>query len=119
MASYSKYNFVIKATDNNTKLNIRNIQGLVKWTVNIFDIVATYVSNNFVVIKTSSNNNEIVLDFSSFLEAKEALKILQAQVEICRKNIPTDIPEEIANYIGTTGGYQGWQGFQGIGNIGI
>lgn len=101
-------------SDRNIKI-LKNL--IVKYTIDPFSIINTYISSNLVNIAVKSER-AISLDFSTHNEAKLALIRLREQIDLLINKIPLLIDKDIANYIdsklfsgptGTTGS-QGEQG---------
>jgi len=80
-------------------LQIRNKSGILKYTLNPFQINTYYVNNNIIKIHFKSSDDIIELDFRTPLEAKEALKKLQQELDKFKDVVPNGIYEDIQNYV--------------------
>ena len=67
--AYNVNNFLIKVSDTDTLLHIRESNGNVRWTINAFDIVASFVSANLLRINTKTENYTLN-EFSSLNRKK-------------------------------------------------
>ena len=95
--SYNINNFLIRVSDSDTLLHLREPSGNIKWTINAFDIVSSFVSSNLLRINTKTEY--ITLDFGNNTIAKMALSLLQNEIRTLRSITPYRIDGEIENYI--------------------
>lgn len=93
MATYNKDNFIVPVNQN-TFLVIRDTSNKQRYKIYHNTVSAFMVKNNVLQIKTTSENNIICLDFSSDLEAKQALtRIRNAYIDVKTNFDNKDIKE--------------------------
>lgn len=79
--SYDKFLKPLTSTSKNIQILIDDNE--VKYIIDPFDILNTMISNNLLKINLKSGKC-VVLNFSTTIESKDALKKLQEQVDILR-----------------------------------
>ena len=99
MALFTYNKFLIPLSPGDTFIKIKDINGVIKYSVDPFAIINTMVSNN--VVKINLSNDIILLSFSTQDEAKIALPLLQTQVDYIKTN--TVIPSGPTGPAGATG----------------
>ena len=98
--NFSLDNFINSTNIGTDKtLQIRDKSGVLKYTLTPFQINTYYVNNNIIKIHFKSSDDIIELDFRTPLEAKEALKKLQQELDKFKDVVPNVIYEDIQNYI--------------------
>ena len=94
MATYNKDNF-LAPVNQNTFLVIRDISNKQRHKI-YHNTATTFLSKNKLVqIKTSSENNIISLDFSSDLEAKQALNKIRQGYIVVKTNFDNASKSEV------------------------
>lgn len=105
MANYSKLNFCIPAGES-TSIRIRDISGSIRYT--IYNNLETlfFNNNNTIIIRTVGDITDIILDFSTKVEAIQALSILNMEYAKIKKNYDdkqlATLIEEIGSVSGQT-----------------
>ena len=112
-ANYSSDTFLKEITSGDINIQIYDIEGMLQYTINVFAIINTFISNNLLNISVRGLK-DVVLDFSTPTDAQLALSILQSRIEILRQKVPLFIDKQISNYVANQMIIRGWQGFQGI-----
>lgn len=101
MADYSKNNFVIPASPQDTSLRIRDIRGQIRFTIYNNTETVFYNSENIVVIKTDDGDiTTILLDFATKIEAIQALSILNSEYLTIRNNFLLKQRDDLIESIG-------------------
>lgn len=96
--AYSLSTFLKPLSPTDTSVQIMDTNMIVKWTINPFTVKNTFVQGNLVKISLNSDR-EIVLDFRTTNESKQALVKLQSQLEVLRNKTPQYIDKIIEEYI--------------------
>jgi hypothetical protein len=94
---YSYDNFLKTITDNDTLIKILDNNGVVRYSIDPFSVVNTFINNNLV--KISLKDSIIVIDFSTLNESKLALPILQNAITLLRDKLSLLIDKKIENYV--------------------
>lgn len=97
--AYSLNNFLVNVSSSDNRLHIRETGGVVRWSIDAFDIVSTIVSNNLLKIRLRSTDDTIILDFGNKIDAKTALGNLQTQIGAILVKTPITVGPEIINYV--------------------
>ena len=97
--AYSLNNFLVNVSSSDNRLHIREVGGVVRWSIDAFDIVSTIVSNNLLKIRLRSTDDTIILDFGNKIDAKTALGNLQTQIGVILVKTPITVSPEIINYV--------------------
>ena len=95
--AYDVNNFFVRVSQSDSLLHLKDTSGKVQWTINAFDIVSSFVSNNLLKINTKTEY--IQLDFGNSTLSKMALTNLQNQIKLLREKVPVQVPTEIKNYV--------------------
>jgi len=95
--AYDVNNFFVRVSQSDSLLHLKDTSGKVQWTINAFDIVSSFVSNNLLKINTKTEY--IQLDFGNSTLSKMALTNLQNQIKLLREKLPVQVPTEIKNYV--------------------
>ena len=95
--AYNINNFLVRVSNSDTLLHLREPNGNIKWTINAFDIVSSFVSSNLLRINTKTEY--ITLDFGNNTLSKMALTMLQSEIKTLREITPLRIDAEIENYV--------------------
>lgn len=72
--------------------------GVIKFTINPFSVKNTFVRGNIIYISLNSDR-EILLDFRNQTESRQALTLLESQLENLRNKAPNYIDRIIEEYI--------------------
>lgn len=99
MANFIQGDFVIPVSPSDNNVQIKDKFKRIRFTLNPHQVTAVFVKNNLIHVKTIGSNNVVLLDFSTFEEAKKALPELQAQIDIGRKSPSLQIDPSIIIYI--------------------
>jgi len=100
--AYSLSTFLKPLSQTDTSIQIMDTDLIIRWTVNPFTVNNLYVQNNLVKISLSSHR-EIVIDFRTTNEAKEAILRLKSVLEVLRNKTPQYIDKIIEEYINGIG----------------
>jgi len=115
--AYDVNNFFVRVSSTDSLLHLKDTSGRIQWTINAFDIVSSFVSNNLLKINTKTEY--IQLDFGNSTLSKIALTNLQNQIKLLREKVPVQVPTEIKNYVESYVASQVLSGPQGAtGSIG-
>lgn len=95
---FDKNNFVADVSPGDRNLQIRDNTGAIKFTLNPYHIDNLSQNNNLIRINLKSNKFRL-LDFSNYIEAIDALSILQEKVDILTNYTPFAIDKEIENFV--------------------
>ncbi len=105
MANYSKSNFYVPTTNDSTSIKIRDIKNNIKYTIYNNSETTFFVSDNRVIIRTEGDLSDIVLDFSTRIEAVQVLSILNVEFAKIRQNINNkkqhDFVEDVTEIVNT------------------
>ena len=96
--SFSINNFLIPISSEDRMISFRNIDGIIKHTIDPFGIIIPLVSNNLLKIRMKSGS-DINLDFRNTTEAKMALDKLQPEINFIKSKVPNIIDKRIQNYV--------------------
>ena len=110
--AYDVNNFFVRVSQSDSLLHLKDTSGKVQWTINAFDIVSSFVSNNLLKINTKTEY--IQLDFGNSTLSKIALSNLQNQIKLLRERVPVQVPTEIKNYVESYVASQVLSGPQGV-----
>ena len=124
--AYNVNTFLKPLSTSDKLIQVVDPTGVVKFTINPFTVKNTFVRGNVIYISLNSDR-EVLLDFRNQVESRQAIILLESQLETLRNKTPNYIDRIIEEYIvgltsfGTQGpqgpqgdqGYQGPQGFQG------
>lgn len=94
--SYNSFLRPINESDRNIKILDDNSN--VKYTIDPFSISNVSTSNNILKIDLKSSKI-IFLNFSTPNECKEALRLIQEQIDILTEKIPILIDKDVRNYV--------------------
>lgn len=94
---FSLDKFLMPITEQDRSIQIYNVQGIVKFTINPFSITRLNISNNLLIVNLKYNK-VVSIDFRTVNEAKAALIKLQRQLDELRKRVPFSIDKQIENY---------------------
>jgi len=97
--AYSLDNFLVNVSSSDNRLHLRDSNGVVRWSIDAFDIVSSIVSNNLLKIRLKSTDDLITIDFTNKIDAKNALGLLQSQVEVILAKTPILMDSKIVNYV--------------------
>ena len=95
---FSVNKFLIVGTDRNT-IYLRSDDGLDSYTLQVFNINATFVYANLLKIKQNGTDNIITIPFRNNVESQQALKIIQSHIDSIRTKVPFLIDKGVKNYI--------------------
>lgn len=95
--NYSYNKFLRPLTSSDTNIQIIDNSGIIRYTINPFAIINTFVYNN--VVKVDKKNGSISIPFSTSNDAKVALTKIQLQIDTLRKKTPILIDKQIENYV--------------------
>lgn len=105
MANYSKSNFYVPTTNDSTSIKIRDIKNNIKYTIYNNSETTFFVSDNRVIIRTDGDLTDIVLDFSTRIEAIQVLSILNVEFAKIKQNISNkkqhDFVEDVTEIVNT------------------
>ena len=96
--AYSLSTFLKPLSQTDTSVQIMNSDMVVKWTINPFTVKNVFLQNNLVKISLNSDR-EVVLDFRTTNESKQAIVKLQSALEVLRNKTPQYIDKIIEEYI--------------------
>jgi len=96
--NFNYQNFLRPLMPGIRNIQIIDISGNIKYTVNPFFVINTLVINNLVKINLK-NDKVIILDFMNSTQAKSALFEIQTQIESLISKTPFLIEKNIENYI--------------------
>lgn len=97
--AYRLENFLVNVSSSDNRLHLRDSNGVVRWSIDAFDIVSSIVSNNLLKIRLKSTDDTIIIDFTNKIDAKNALGLFQTQVESILVKTPILVDPKIVNYV--------------------
>lgn len=96
--AYNVNTFLKPLSPSDKLLQIVDLNGVVKYTINPFTIKNTFVRGNVIHISLNSDR-EILIDFRNQTESRQAIVILESQLETLRNRTPNYIDRIIEEYI--------------------
>ena len=94
---FSLDKFLMPLTEQDRNIQIYNVNGIIKFTINPFSVIRLNISSNLLVVNLKYSK-VISIDFRTVNEAKAALIKLQSQLDDLRKKVPFSIDKQIENY---------------------
>ena len=82
---YKWDSFLKPLADGDTVIQILDNNGLVKYSIDPFSVINTFINNN--IVKVNIKGDVILLNFSTEYEAKMALPILQEQKDLLKESV--------------------------------
>ena len=95
---YSLSTFLKPITTSDTTVQIRTQDLVVKYTISPYTVKSVIVSNNLLKVSLNSNR-EIVLDFSTKLEAIQSGALIESAFETLRGKPPLFIDKIVKEYV--------------------
>ena len=96
--TYNLNTFLKPLSSTDRLIQIIDSAGLVKYSINPFTVKNTFARGNVVYISLNSDR-EILLDFRNQTEARQALDLLQIQLDSLRNKTPNYIDRIVEEYI--------------------
>ena len=96
--AYNLNTFLKPLSSTDRLIQIIDSAGLVKYSINPFTVKNTFARGNVVYISLNSDR-EILLDFRNQTEARQALDLLQIQLDSLRNKTPNYIDRIVEEYI--------------------
>jgi hypothetical protein len=95
---FSLNNFLIVSADQKN-IYVRSDDGKQTYTILVFNINLSFVNGNLLKIKQVGTDQIITIPFRNIVEANQALKKLQEQIDILRDNTPFILEKGMQNYV--------------------
>jgi hypothetical protein len=95
---FSLNNFLIVSADQKN-IYVRSDDGKQTYTILVFNINLSFVNGNLLKIKQVGTDQIITIPFRNIVEANQALKKLQDQIDILRDNTPFILEKGMQNYV--------------------
>jgi len=94
---YKWDSFLKPLANGDTVIQILDNNGLVKYSIDPFSVINTFINNN--IVKVNIKGDVILINFSTANEAKMAFPILQEQIDLLKDRVPNFIDKKIENYV--------------------
>lgn len=95
---FSLDKFLILSADQKN-IYVRSDDGKQTYTILVFSINLAFVNNNLLKIKQVGTDQIITIPFRNIVEANQALKKLQDQIDVLRDNTPFILERGMQNYV--------------------
>jgi hypothetical protein len=95
---FSLDKFLIVSADQKN-IYVRSDDGKQTYTILVFSINLAFVNNNLLKIKQVGTDQIITIPFRNIVEANQALKKLQDQIDVLRDNTPFILEKGMQNYV--------------------
>jgi len=96
--AYSVNTFLKPLSQSDRLIQIVDSNGIIKYSINPFTVKNTFVRGNVIYISLNSDR-EILIDFRNQTESRQAIVILESQLETLRNKTPNYIDRIIEEYI--------------------
>jgi hypothetical protein len=102
MSNYSISNFIRPITTTDTMVQIKDVNGIIKYTVVPCNVETTEVKGRYLKINFLGKTN-IILDFADESESSQSISLFQIAITEIKQRFPCDGPISTSGTSGTSG----------------